>query len=106
MNFLALHCSCKYMMSFISVLIMTGSCSCTITLQLIFLCPPFSTHQIYIYSYLRLVLKKFSCALLLAVPFACIAALTFIATWLCSITLHLILNILHFFVYYHIYIYS
>ena len=49
--FLALHCSCKYMLSFISVLIMTGSCSCTITLQLIFLCPPFSTHQIYIYSY-------------------------------------------------------
>ena len=49
--FLALHCSCKYMMSFISVLIMTGSCSCTITLQLIFLCPPLSTHQIYIYSY-------------------------------------------------------
>lgn len=49
--FLALRCSCKYMLSFISVLIMTGSCSCTITLQLIFLCPPFSTHQIYIYSY-------------------------------------------------------
>ena len=49
--FLALHCSCKYMLSFISVLILTGSCSCTITLQLIFLCPPFSTHQIYIYSY-------------------------------------------------------
>jgi hypothetical protein len=38
-----------------------------------------------------MVLKKFSSALLLAVPFACIAVLTFIAPWLCSITLHLIL---------------
>ena len=49
---LALHCSCKYMLSFITVLILTGSCSCTITLQLIFPCPPFSMHyQIYICSY-------------------------------------------------------
>ena len=94
--FLALHCSCKYMMSFISVLIMTGSCSCTITLQLIFLCPPFSTHQIYIYSYHKVGTEEVQLCIFLAVPFSCIVALTFIATWLCSITLHLILNILHF----------
>ena len=54
----------------------------------------FALHFLHIRSIftltIRLVLKKFSYALLLAVPFACIAALTFIATWLCSITLHLI----------------
>ena len=79
--FLALHCSCKYMLSFISVLIMTGSCSCTITLQLIFLCPPFSTHQIYIYSYHKVGTEEVQLCIALGCAF-CLYRCTYIYSYL------------------------
>ena len=79
--FLALHCSCKYMLSFISVLILKGSCSCTITLQLIFLCPPFSTHQIYIYSYQKVGTEEVQLCIALGCAF-CLYRCTYIYSYL------------------------
>ena len=69
------------MLSFISVLILTGSCSCTITLQLIFLCPPFSTHQIYIYSYHKVGTEEVQLCIALDRTF-CLYCCTYIYSYL------------------------